>query len=104
MSTCLLHQIPGGMISNLVSQLREQNALDRLGEVMEEVPRVRADLGYPPLVTPTSQLVGIQAVLNVLTGERYKRVTKEVKDYLLGYYGRPPGKINEDVSKTGNRR
>jgi pyruvate carboxylase subunit B len=95
----LLHQIPGGMISNLVSQLREQNALDKLGEVWEEVPKVRADLGYPPLVTPTSQLVGTQAVLNVLSGERYKKVTKEVKDYLLGHYGRPQGVVNEEVRK-----
>ncbi len=95
----LLHQIPGGMLSNLVSQLREQKALDKFSEVLEEVPRVRADLGYPPLVTPTSQLVGIQAVLNVLTGERYKKVTKEVKDYLMGYYGRPPADVNEDVRK-----
>jgi pyruvate carboxylase subunit B len=95
----LLHQIPGGMYSNLISQLREQNALDKIGAVLEEVPRVREDLGYPPLVTPTSQIVGIQAVLNVLSGERYKKVTKEVKDYLLGYYGRPPGEINEAVRK-----
>jgi pyruvate carboxylase subunit B len=95
----LLHQIPGGMLSNLVSQLREQNALDKLSAVWEEVPRVRADLGYPPLVTPTSQLVGTQAVLNVISGGRYKKVTKEVKDYLLGYYGRPPGEVNEDVRK-----
>jgi pyruvate carboxylase subunit B len=95
----LLHQIPGGMYSNLISQLREQNALDKLGAVLEEIPRVRADLGYPPLVTPTSQIVGIQAVLNVLNGERYKKVTKEVKDYLLGYYGRPPGELNEEVRK-----
>lgn len=93
----ILHQIPGGMISNLVSQLREQKMVDRLGEVLEEVPRVRADLGYPPLVTPTSQIVGIQAVLNVLSGERYKQVTKETKEYLLGYYGRPPGKVNPEV-------
>jgi pyruvate carboxylase subunit B len=95
----LLHQIPGGMLSNLVSQLREQNALDRLGEVWEEVPKVRADMGYPPLVTPTSQLVATQAVLNVLAGARYKKVTKEVKDYLMGFYGRPPGEINEEVRK-----
>ncbi len=95
----LLHQIPGGMYSNLISQLREQNALDKIGAVLEEIPRVRADLGYPPLVTPTSQIVGIQAVLNVLNGERYKKVTKEVKDYLLGYYGRPPGEINTEVRK-----
>jgi len=95
----LLHQIPGGMLSNLVSQLREQNALDKFSQVLEEVPRVRADLGYPPLVTPTSQVVGIQAVLNVLSGERYKQVTQEVKSYLLGNYGRPPDEINEEVRK-----
>jgi pyruvate carboxylase subunit B len=95
----LLHQIPGGMLSNLVSQLREQNALDKLGEVWDEVPRVRAEMGYPPLVTPTSQLVGTQAVLNVISGGRYKKVTKEVKDYLLGYYGRPPGEISAEIKK-----
>ena len=95
----LLHQIPGGMLSNLVSQLREQNALDKYGEVLEEVPRVRADLGYPPLVTPTSQVVGIQAVLNVLLGERYKQVTQEVKNYFLGLYGRSPGPVNEEIRK-----
>lgn len=93
----LLHQIPGGMLSNLVSQLREQNALDRFSQVLKEVPRVRADLGYPPLVTPTSQLVGIQSVLNVLAGERYKQVTQEVKSYLLGNYGRPPAEINTEI-------
>jgi len=93
----LLHQIPGGMLSNLVSQLKEQNALDRLNEVLEEVPRVRADFGYPPLVTPTSQIVGTQAVLNVLSGSRYAAVTQEVKNYLLGRYGRPPGVVNEEV-------
>ncbi len=96
----LLHQIPGGMLSNLVSQLKEQNALDRLNDVLEEVPRVRADLGYPPLVTPTSQVVGIQAVLNVLAGERYKQVTQETKNYLLGYYGRPSGEVNEEVRES----
>ncbi|HJX03344.1 MAG TPA: sodium-extruding oxaloacetate decarboxylase subunit alpha [Dehalococcoidia bacterium] len=95
----LLHQIPGGMLSNLVSQLREQNALDKLGAVLDEVPKVRADLGYPPLVTPTSQLVGTQAVLNVLSGERYKQVMKEIKDYLLNLYGRPPGKVNDEIRK-----
>ncbi|MBI4284926.1 MAG: sodium-extruding oxaloacetate decarboxylase subunit alpha [Chloroflexi bacterium] len=102
----LLHQIPGGMLSNLVSQLREQNALDKFSQVLEEVPRVRADLGYPPLVTPTSQVVGIQAVLNILAGARYKQVTQEVKNYLLGQYGRPPGEINEEVRKqvTGEER
>jgi pyruvate carboxylase subunit B len=95
----LLHQIPGGMLSNLVSQLREQNALDKYNAVLEEVPRVRAELGYPPLVTPTSQIVGIQAVLNVLAGERYKQVTQEVKSYLLGSYGRPPAPVDEKVRK-----
>jgi pyruvate carboxylase subunit B len=93
----LLYQIPGGMMSNLISQLKEQNALDRLPEVLEEVPRVRKDLGYPPLVTPTSQIVGTQAVMNVLVGERYKVVPKEVKDYVRGLYGRPPAPIDEEV-------
>jgi len=95
----LLHQIPGGMLSNLVSQLREQNALERMGEVLEEIPRVRKDFGYPPLVTPTSQLVGIQAVLNVLSGERYKQVTEEVRNYFLGQYGRPPAPLDEEIRK-----
>jgi pyruvate carboxylase subunit B len=95
----LLHQIPGGMYSNLISQLREQNSLDKLNAVLEEIPRVRADMGYPPLVTPTSQIVGIQAVLNILNGERYKKVTKEVKDYFQGYYGRPPGELNDEIRK-----
>lgn len=96
----LLHQIPGGMLSNLVSQLKEQNALGRLEEVLLEVPKVRQDLGYPPLVTPTSQLVGTQAVLNVLSGARYKRVTEEVKNYFLGQYGRPPAPVSEQVRKA----
>lgn len=95
----LLYQIPGGMLSNLVSQLKEQNALDRYEEVLKEMPRVREELGYPPLVTPTSQIVGIQAVMNVLSGERYKNVTKEVKEYIKGYYGRPPAPINKEVAK-----
>ena len=95
----LIYQIPGGMLSNFVSQLKEQNALDRYEEVLEEVPKVRKDLGYPPLVTPTSQIVGIQAVMNVLGGERYKNVSKEVKDYLKGYYGRPPAPVNEEIRK-----
>ncbi len=82
-------QVPGGMISNLHAQLKAQGALGRMNEVLAEIPRVREDLGYPPLVTPTSQIVGTQAVLNVLTGERYKTVTNEVKAYLLGRYGRP---------------
>jgi len=95
----LIHQIPGGMLSNLVSQLRQQNALDKLSQVLEEVPLVRKDLGYPPLVTPTSQVVGTQAVFNVLAGERYTQVTQEVKDYLLGKYGRPPAEFDEEVRK-----
>ncbi len=93
----LLYQIPGGMLSNLVSQLKEQNALDKYEDVLEEMPRVRAELGYPPLVTPTSQIVGTQAVLNVLMGERYKVIPKEVKDYVRGLYGRPPQPISEDM-------
>lgn len=102
----LVHQIPGGMLSNLVSQLQEQNMLERLNDVLEEVPRVRADLGYPPLTAPASQVVVTQAVLNVLYGKRYKRATEELKDYLLGYYGRPPHEVNEDVRKAvvGNER
>jgi len=95
----LAYQIPGGMLSNLDSQLREQNALDRYAEVLAEVPRVRAELGYPPLVTPSSQIVGTQAVLNVLTGERYKVVPKEVRQYVLGYYGRPPAPIDPEVQR-----
>ncbi|MGB9979052.1 sodium-extruding oxaloacetate decarboxylase subunit alpha [Methanobacterium sp.] len=95
----LIYQIPGGMLSNFVSQLKVQNALDRYEDVLEEVPRVRKDLGYPPLVTPTSQIVGIQAVMNVLGGERYKSVTKEVKDYLKGLYGKPPAPVDEDIRK-----
>jgi pyruvate carboxylase subunit B len=95
----LLHQVPGGMLSNLVSQLREQNAMDKFGKALEEIPKVREDLGYPPLVTPTSQIVGIQAVLNVLSGTRYKQVTQEVKNYLLGQYGKAPGQVNEEIRK-----
>ncbi|MBI4345124.1 MAG: pyruvate carboxylase subunit B, partial [Euryarchaeota archaeon] len=93
----LLYQIPGGMLSNLVSQLKEQKAMDKYEEVLQETPRVRADLGYPPLVTPTSQIVGTQAVMNVLVGERYKVISQEVKDYVKGLYGRPPGQINEEL-------
>lgn len=91
------HQVPGGMISNLVSQLEEQKSLHRLEEVLAEIPRVRAELGYPPLVTPTSQIVGTQAVLNVLTGQRYKLVPGEVKNYVQGLYGRPPGPLNPEI-------
>ncbi|MDO8926266.1 MAG: sodium-extruding oxaloacetate decarboxylase subunit alpha [Sideroxyarcus sp.] len=93
----LVNQVPGGMISNLSNQLKELDALSRMNEVLAEIPRVREDMGYPPLVTPTSQIVGTQAVLNVLTGERYKSVTNEVKNYLLGQYGKAPGKINEKI-------
>lgn len=94
-----LYQIPGGMISNLYSQLKEQNAMDKIGAVHKEIPRVRKDLGYPPLVTPTSQVVGTQAVINVLTGERYKTITNEVKLYCQGKYGAAPGKINPGLRK-----
>ena len=93
----LLYQIPGGMLSNLVSQLKEQDALDKFDDVLKEMPQVRAELGYPPLVTPTSQIVGTQAVLNVLMGERYKVIPKEVKDYVRGLYGRPPQKISDEI-------
>jgi len=93
----LINQVPGGMISNLSNQLKEQGALNRMDEVLAEIPRVREDLGYPPLVTPTSQIVGTQAVLNVLTGQRYKSVTTEVKNYLQGRYGKTPGEVNAQV-------
>ncbi|MDI3310909.1 MAG: oxaloacetate decarboxylase subunit alpha [Thermoanaerobacterium sp.] len=92
-------QIPGGMLSNLVSQLKQQNALNKYDEVLKEVPRVREDLGYPPLVTPMSQMVGTQAVLNVITGERYKIVPKEIKDYVKGLYGMPPAPISDFIRK-----
>jgi pyruvate carboxylase subunit B len=92
-------QVPGGMMSNLANQLKEQNALDRIRDVFTEIPRVRADLGYPPLVTPTSQIVGTQAVLNVLTGERYKSITNEVKRYVAGGYGKPPAAIDSAVQR-----
>jgi oxaloacetate decarboxylase alpha subunit len=91
------HQVPGGMISNLVTQLEEQKALHRLEEVLEEIPRVREELGYPPLVTPTSQIVGTQAVLNVLTGQRYKLIPGEVKAYVQGLYGKPPASLSPYV-------
>ena len=95
----LINQVPGGMISNLANQLKEQDALDKMDAVLEEIPRVREDLGYPPLVTPTSQIVGTQAVLNVMVGSRYKSITQEVKLYLQGRYGATPGKVNEEVRK-----
>lgn len=97
-SDVLIYQLPGGMISNTVSQLQEQDALNRWEEVLAEIPRVREDLGYPPLVTPTSQIVGTQAVLNVLVnGERYQNVTKEVKDYIHGLYGKSPAPVNQQI-------
>ncbi|HHY82068.1 MAG TPA: oxaloacetate decarboxylase subunit alpha [Clostridiales bacterium] len=95
----LIYQVPGGMLSNLVSQLKQQGKEDKLDEVLKEVPRVREDLGYPPLVTPTSQIVGTQAVLNVITGERYKMVTKETKAYVRGEYGKPPVEIKEEIRR-----
>ncbi|WP_423792047.1 sodium-extruding oxaloacetate decarboxylase subunit alpha [Methanocaldococcus indicus] len=95
----LYYQIPGGMLTNLISQLKEQGALDKLNEVLEEVPRVRKDLGYPPLVTPISQIVGTQAVMNVLTGERYKIITNEVAQYVKGLYGKPPAPISKELLK-----
>lgn len=95
----LLYQVPGGMLSNLISQLKQANAEDKYYEVLKEIPKVRKDFGYPPLVTPTSQIVGSQAVFNVLAGERYKMVTKESKALLRGEYGQLPAKVNEEVRK-----
>ncbi len=91
------HQVPGGMMSNLISQLEGQHAIDRLDDVVEEIPRVRAEVGYPPLVTPTSQIVGTQAVMNVITGRRWSLVSKEMRDYLMGFYGKAPAPINPKV-------
>ena len=96
---CLTYQVPGGMLSNLLSQLKQMNALDRFDEALLETPKVRADLGYPPLVTPTSQMVGVQAVRNVLDGERYKTVSKEIKAYCRGEYGTTPAPINPEIQK-----
>lgn len=95
----LKHQIPGGMLSNLINQLRQADAMDKLDQVYAELPKTRRDLGFPPLVTPTSQIVGVQAVMNVLGGERYKLISKEVKDYCYGLYGRPPAPIDPAVRK-----
>ncbi|CEP43894.1 pyruvate/oxaloacetate carboxyltransferase [[Clostridium] sordellii] len=95
----LNYKVPGGMLSNLLSQLKQQNATEKYEDVLKEVPRVRADLGYPPLVTPMSQMVGTQALFNVLTGERYKLVPKEIKDYVKGQYGKAPAPIDEEVKK-----
>ena len=95
----LLYQVPGGMLSNLVSQLKQAGKADKLDEVLAEVPRVRKDAGYPPLVTPTSQIVGTQSVFNVIMGERYKMVTKEFKDLVAGKYGKTPCDIDPDFQK-----
>ncbi|MGE4547930.1 MAG: pyruvate carboxylase subunit B [Intestinibacillus sp.] len=95
----LVYQIPGGMLSNLVAQLKAQNAVDRLDEVLAETPRVRKDLGYPPLVTPLSQMVGVQATVNVLVGERYKNIGKEIKAYIRGEYGKAPGPIDPALAE-----
>lgn len=98
-TNALTYQVPGGMLSNLQANLRDMGASDRLQEVLEEIPRVRADMGYPPLVTPSSQITGGQAVSNVLTGERYKIVSKEMKAYFNGEYGHAPGQINEEIQR-----
>lgn len=95
----LVYQVPGGMLSNLLAQLKAQNSIDRLDEVLGEIPDVRKDLGYPPLVTPMSQMVGVQAAANVLQGERYKSVSKEVKAYLKGEYGKAPGEVDRQLVK-----
>ena len=96
---CLTYQVPGGMLSNLLSQLKQMNALDRFDEALIETPKVRKDMGYPPLVTPTSQMVGVQAVRNVLDGERYKTVSKEIKAYCRGEYGTTPAPIKPEIQK-----
>jgi len=98
-TSVLLSQVPGGMMSNLANQLKEQGALDRIQDVFEEIPRVRKDLGYPPLVTPTSQIVGTQAVINVLAGKRYESITNEVKKYLQGWYGKAPAVVDKALQQ-----
>ena len=98
-ANALIYQVPGGMLSNLISQLKSQNKLDKFEEVLAEVPRVRQELGYPPLVTPLSQMVGTQAVFNVIFGERYKMVPKEIKAYVKGEYGKPAAPIAEEIRK-----
>ena len=97
---CLTYQVPGGMLSNLLSQLKQMNALDKFDEALAETPKVRADMGYPPLVTPTSQMVGVQAVRNVLDGQRYKTVSKEIKAYCRGEYGTTPAPIDPEIRKN----
>ncbi|WMB29525.1 oxaloacetate decarboxylase subunit alpha, partial [Streptococcus didelphis] len=94
-----IYQVPGGMLSNLLSQLSEQGLADKYEEVLAEVPRVRADLGYPPLVTPLSQMVGTQALMNVISGERFKVVPNEIKDYVRGLYGRPPAPLAPGIKE-----
>ncbi|WP_417565208.1 sodium-extruding oxaloacetate decarboxylase subunit alpha [Marinobacter sp.] len=98
-TSVLLSQVPGGMMSNLANQLKEQGALDRIQDVFEEIPKVRKDLGYPPLVTPTSQIVGTQAVINVLSGKRYESITNEVKKYLQGWYGKAPAEVDKELQR-----
>ena len=95
----LIYQVPGGMLSNLLSQLTEQGLQDKYEEVLAEVPKVRADLGYPPLVTPLSQMVGTQALMNVISGERYKLVPSEIKDYVKGLYGQSPAPIKDEIKE-----
>lgn len=95
----LLYQIPGGMYSNLQSQLKEGGCLEKFKEVMEEVPRVRKEMGYPPLVTPTSQIVGTQAAMNVISGQRWKMVPNEVRQYFRGYYGKTPAPVDPEIQK-----
>ncbi|MDG2830182.1 oxaloacetate decarboxylase subunit alpha, partial [Vibrio parahaemolyticus] len=95
----LKYQVPGGMLSNLVSQLKAQNSEDKYEDVLKEIPRVREELGFPPLVTPMSQMVGTQALFNVLSTERYKMVPNEVKNYVKGLYGKPAAPINEDIKR-----
>lgn len=97
----LSYQVPGGMLSNLLSQLTQLGAADKYEEVLREIPRVRKDMGYPPLVTPLSQMVGTQAVFNVVMGERYKTIPKEIKEYLKGLYGMPPGEVNQEIRRKG---
>ena len=96
---CLRHQIPGGMLTNLEMQLKGMNAYDRLPEALKEAVEVRKDFGYPPLGTPSSQIVGAQAVMNVITGERYKMLPKQTKDYVRGMYGKQPGEMNPELIK-----
>ena len=95
----LIYQVPGGMLSNLIANLTDMHSLDKFDEVLAEIPNVRKDLGYPPLVTPMSQMVGSQATINVITGERYKNFPKEILAYLHGEYGRAPGEVNQDLVK-----